>query len=152
MVVQNTSAASGVAARPPTAVQIHVDMTRPDRRPANGPARRRPIHQVSKHVPIVKQTDPMRTPNSLRPKSETPMICIQLTNGGFSTRRAPLYVGTIQSPESSIANVQAAFLGSSSSQSGAEPSPGKRVVVAEIIMIRIAIKGLLNITSVAQSG
>ena len=121
-VVKKSSGASGVAARPPTAVQTHVAIASPPQRPTIGPKSSQPMRQVSRQVASVRRAEPMRAPVSFRPQSVNPAICTQFTSGGFSMRRLPLNVGTTQSWASSMASEQAEFLGSSSSHSAGAPS------------------------------
>ena len=128
--MKHTSGASGVAARPPTAVQTQVAIVSPLSNPTVGPNSVQPICLVSKHVPMVNRAEPRRAPVSLRPQTAKPAIWIQFTNGGFSMRSRPLNVGTIQSLASSMATEQAAFFGSSSSQSAGPPSRNNSTAAA----------------------
>ena len=120
-VVKKTRGASGVADRPPTAVQTHVAMASPATRPAGAPQQRRAICQTTRQVMVVRMAEPRRAPVSVGPARAKPARWSQLTRAGFSTRRRPLKVGTTQSPRSSMASEQAAFLGSSSSHSAGPP-------------------------------
>ena len=129
-VVKKTSGASGVADRPPTAVQTQVAMANPASSPAWAPKPILPIRQTSRQVRVVRMAEPRRAPVSLRPATAKPARWTQLTSAGFSTRRRPLNVGTTQSPRSSIASEQAAFFGSSSSQSAGPPRFVRRTSAA----------------------
>ena len=125
-VVQKSRGASGVAARPPTAIHRDVAIAKPPSKPTIGAKRAgrkssQPMRHVSRQVPIESKADANRAPVSFGPASQKPAIWSQLVSTGFSMRKAPFNVGTTQSPRSSMAREQAAFLGSSSSQSAGPP-------------------------------
>jgi len=124
-VVQNTSGASGVAARPPTPVERHVAIARPHHGPTAGRKIAPPMCMVSRQVPTVSNAEASRAPVSLTPAVAKPARCSQFTSTGFSTRSRPLKVGTTQSPVRCIASEQAALRGSSSSQRGGPPRFGR---------------------------
>ena len=129
-VVKHASGASGVAALPVMPVQRQVASTTPAQAATSERNKITAIRHVIRQVASVSRADPSRAPVSLGPATANPARCSQLTSAGFSTRRRPLKVGTIQSPLDHMASEQAAFRGSSSSHSGGPPRPGSNTTAA----------------------
>ena len=74
---------ASVAARPPTPVQIHVDMTRPERSPTGG--QREVVPSTMSGCMCQPSGKLNRCERQTCGRKDTPTICIQLTSGGFST-------------------------------------------------------------------